>query len=163
MSARRWQRPSWFAIALTALGIALFLSLGLWQLGRMREKRALLDTAAALLNERKSVPLVDAAWDVARAHAYDWVSGTGTFADRQPVLLDNQIRNGRVGVRVYRVFNMDKTVDSVNGSSMGGSILIDLGWLQLAANRELPKLRFPLPNKIEVRSFIAPPPSSGMA
>lgn len=158
MSARRWQRPSWFAIALTALGIALFLTLGFWQLGRMREKRVLLDAGAAALSERKPMSLVDAAWDLTRTHAYDWVAGTGRFADRPSVLLDNQIRNGRAGVRVYRVFYMDKA-----DRSIGAAILVDLGWLPLAANRELPRLNFPATNDIELRGLLAPPPSSGLA
>jgi cytochrome oxidase assembly protein ShyY1 len=157
MTARRWQRPSWFAIALTIAGVALFLRLGIWQLDRMHEKRAMLDAGAAALHERKAVPLADAAWDTARAHAYDWAEGTGAFADRQPVLLDNQVRNGRAGVRVYRVFYMDKA-----DRSMGGAILADLGWLPLAANRELPKLSFPVSDRMEVRGLLAPPPSFGI-
>ena len=157
MSARRWQRPSWFAIALTLVGVALFLRLGVWQLDRMHEKRAMLDAGAAALRAHRAVPLVDAAWDLMRSRSYDWAEGTGVFADAQPVLLDNQVRNGHAGVRVYRVFQMEKA-----DRSIGGAILVDLGWLPLAANRELPQLAFPVSNRVDVRGLLAPPPASGI-
>ena len=31
MTARRWRRPSWFALALTAIGMLIFVRLGVWQ------------------------------------------------------------------------------------------------------------------------------------
>ncbi len=162
MSARRWQRPTWLAIALTVFGVLLFCRLGVWQLDRMHEKRAMLDAGAAALHARKAVPLVDAAWDLMRSRSYDWAQGTGAFADREPVLLDNQVRNGHVGVRVYRVFQMDKVADATNAGSAGGAILVDLGWLPLAANRELPKLALPAANRVDVHGLLAPPPPSGI-
>src|SRR5450432_1231204 len=158
MTSRRWQWPSSFAIVLTAAAMALFVWLGIWQYGRMREKQAMLDAVAAVLTERKPLPLVQTALDPARVHSYDWAAGIGSFANSDPILLDNQIRTGRVGVRVYRVFYMDK-----QDGSMGGNILADVGWLPLPGDRSLPKIQFPVSTRIEVRGLLAPPPSTGLA
>lgn len=157
MASRQWRRPSWLAVALTIVGVALFARLGFWQYARMQEKRATLDTAATVLAERKALPLARTAYDPERAHAFDWVEGTGAFADRDPILLDDQIRNGRVGVRVYRVFYMEK-----EDRSMAGTILIDLGWLPLPADRKMPQPQFPVSNRIDVRGLLSAPPSSGI-
>lgn len=156
MTTRSWHRPSAFGWVLTAFGLAVFIALGVWQLRRMNEKIAQLDAVAATLAQRKPLPLVQTAWDVSRKKAYDWVAGTGSFSSRQPILLDNQIRDGRVGVRVYRVFSMDKP-----DRSLGGSILVDFGWLPLPENRELPDLKFPVSNRITLSGLLSPPPATG--
>ena len=88
---------------LALLGIALFARLGVWQLARMHEKQRVLAQVDAVLAARQPRPLAAAA-DLARARAYDWSAGRGHFATAPAVLLDNQEREGRVGVRVYRVF-----------------------------------------------------------
>ncbi len=138
--------------------MALFIALGVWQLHRMHEKIAQLDAVAATLAQRKPLPLVQTAWDVARKDSYDWVAGTGAFLSWPPILLDNQFHDGRVGVRVYRVFGMDKP-----DWSMGGSILVDFGWLPLPENRQLPDLKFPVSNRITVSGLLSPPPATGFS
>jgi cytochrome oxidase assembly protein ShyY1 len=159
MTARHWQRPSWLALALALAGIALFVRLGVWQYGRMLEKQATLDAVATVIAERKPVSLLQAA-DVARAGAYDWAAGNGAFTDTAPLLLDNQIRNGHPGIRVYRVFYPD---DASFHASPDNALLIDLGWVPLQGDRTLPKLPSPGANHIAVRGLLAPPPSSGMS
>jgi cytochrome oxidase assembly protein ShyY1 len=159
MTARRWRRPSWLAFALTLAGIALFARLGVWQYERMLEKRATLDAVAAILSARKPVPLLQAA-DRTRAGAYDWAAGSGSFADNEPLLLDNQIRNGRPGVRVYRQFHPD---DASLHARPDSALLIDLGWVPLRADRALPTLRLQASDHVEIRGLLAPPPSVGMS
>jgi surfeit locus 1 family protein len=159
MTARHWQRPSWLALALTLAGIALFARLGFWQYERMLEKQAMLDAVATILAARKPVSLLQAA-DPARTGAYDWAAGSGTFADMGPLLLDNQMRNGHPGVRVYRVFYPD---DASPQARPDNALMIDLGWVPLQGDRALPKLPFPIANHVEVRGLLAPPPSSGMS
>ena len=159
MTARRWQRPSWLALGLTLAGIALFTRLGVWQYERMREKQATLDAVTTILAARKPVSLSQAA-DSARAGEFDWAAGSGDFADADPLLLDNQIRHGRPGVRVYRQFRPD---DASGHPVPDGMLLIDLGWVPLAGDRALPTLPLPVSNPVAVSGLLAPPLSTGVA
>jgi len=145
-----------FGWVLALACIALFVSLGGWQLRRMHEKQAMLDAAARVLQHRVPRPLSLAA-DPARARDYDWAAGRGRFAG-VPLLLDNQVREGRVGVRVYRVLRPDVAVDR-----HASDLLVDLGWLPVAGDRRLPDLAPVNDDSIEVRGLLAPPPSAGLA
>ena len=145
-----WRNPlaGW---ALALLGIALFTWLGFWQLDRMHEKQAMLDAVAAVLHDRQPVPLSRAA-DAGQARDYDWSAGDGHFADLPAILLDNQGRNDRVGVRAYRVFQ----------PGTGAPLLVELGWLPLPGDRRMPAV--PLPAGVDqVAGLLAPPPSAGLA
>lgn len=137
--------------ALAAAAIALFVQLGLWQARRALEKQAMLDAAAQVLGARAAQPLSRAA-DPARAHGYDWAAGAGRFDPRGPLLLDNQQRGGRAGVRVYRIF-----------LPQGGSpLLVDLGWLPLGGDRTLPSVPRP-EGELSLRGLLSAPPSVGIA
>ncbi|MEZ0471394.1 SURF1 family protein [Luteimonas sp. B3_2_R+30] len=140
-----------FGWAMALAGIALFAALGSWQLGRQQQKQALLDAAARTLQQRDARPLAVAA-DPAAARDYDWAAGQGRYPDLPPVLLDNQQRGGRPGVRVYRVFVPDA----------GDPLLVDLGWLPLPPDRDMPPIA-PSPADTHVRGLLAPPPSAGIA
>lgn len=157
MASRQWRRPSWLAVALVVVGVALFARLGIWQYGRAQEKYASIAAVANVVAKREALPLVQTANEGARASAYDWVEGSGAFADIDPVLLDEQIRNGRVGVRVYRVFVMENADRSV-----GGHLLVDVGWVPWPPDRSLPNLPFPETARMEIRGLLAPPPPYGI-
>ncbi|HEY5849667.1 MAG TPA: SURF1 family protein [Lysobacter sp.] len=148
MSRRRNLVVGWI---LAALVIALFVRLGLWQTHRAVEKEAMLDAAAKVL-ERRDPQSLAAAGDGARTHAYDWATGSGQFDARDVLLLDNQQRNGRAGVRAYRIFV----------PAHGGPLLVDLGWLPLGGDRKLPQVPRP-EGTLQVRGLLAPPPSTGLA
>ncbi|MGO1003585.1 SURF1 family protein [Lysobacter sp. CA196] len=140
-----------FGWTLAVAAIALFANLGLWQGRRAVEKQAMLDAAAAVLNERKPLSLA-AADDPARGRDYDWAQGLGRFDQRGALLLDNQQRNGRAGVRAYRIFV----------PLQGGPMLVDLGWLPLGGDRKLPLIARP-EGELLLRGLLAPPPSTGLA
>ena len=148
MSRRRNLVVGW---TLTLLTVAVFANLGLWQSRRAVEKQAMLDASARVLSERKAVPLAQAA-DPARRRDYDWASGRGKFDARGALLLDNQQRNGRAGVRAYRVFVPEQ----------GAPLLVDLGWLALDGQRRFPSIPRP-EGTMELRGLLAPPPSTGIA
>ena len=148
VSRRRTLVVGWIA-ALAA--IALFANLGLWQSRRAVEKQAMLDAAAAVMADRKPQPL-SLASDASRAREYDWAVGTGTFDARAALLLDNQQRNGRAGVRVYRIFV----------PMQGRPMLVDLGWMPLPGDRKLPQVPG-IDGAIELRGLLVPPPSTGLA
>lgn len=141
----------WFGWGLALLAMALFASLGLWQLDRMHQKQALLADAQRVLAQRRALPLASAA-DAARGRRFDWAAGDGVFADAPPVLLDNQQRDGRSGVRAYRLFR----------PARGEPLLVELGWLPLPADRRMPSVPA-LPGAMRLQGLLMPPPSAGLA
>ena len=70
---------------------------------------------------------------------------------RHALLLDNQMRAGRAGIRVYCLF-------SPAGASR--SLLVDMGWLPLDGQRDMPVAACPS-GRTRIRGLLAPPPSAG--
>ena len=80
---RSFAPPAW-SVALTALALAAFLSLGYWQLGRAREKQALVDAFMDL-----SVRTVDAdGLDFGGLARYQHVRLRGAYDPTRQILLD---------------------------------------------------------------------------
>ena len=130
---------------LLALGVAAaFVMLGRWQLQRMHEKEALLVQASQV---RAHPRTLDEA--LARPDKLQWVSGDVDLQPQQ-ILLDNQLRDGRAGVRVYQPAR----------SAAGRWLLVELGWWPLPPDRQLPAL-VPITGLHAVRGLLAPPPSAG--
>lgn len=146
---RVWRHPLVLWLFAAAV-FALFARLGLWQLERRAEKQHMLETVGEVLRMRESRSLGLAA-DAARRAGYDWAAGAGRFLDRPAVLLDNQQREGRAGVRVYRVF----------APATGTPLLVELGWLPLPGDRALPTIAQPDASRVE--GLLMPPPSAGIA
>lgn len=145
----RVKRIVWWLLALLlATGFA---SLGVWQSRRAVEKQLMLDEAAGVLAQRTPRPLAAAA-DPARTRAVEWAAGEGRFDARGPLWLDNQQRDGRVGVRAYRIFVPTE----------GEPLLVELGWLPLPGDRSLPPIERP-DGVVAVRGLLSPPPSAGLA
>ena len=144
-------RPAGKLWILAIIVIALFCRAGLWQLDRARQKQAMLADSQKVLAERKPLPL-SAAADPARTTAYDWAAGVGRFASVPAVLLDNQSRGDRAGIRAYRVFLPEDAPP----------LLVELGWLPLPGDRKLPAIDEP-PGPMRVAGLLAPPPSPGLA
>ena len=142
------KRLRWWLLAIVVAGA--FGMLGAWQLGRAQQKRAMLAQAQATIAQRHAIALT-AASDPVRATNYDWAAGGGRFLPSPMVLLDSQVHDGQVGVRVYRVFMPD-----------GGTqpLLVDLGWLPVLDRHHMPTL--PVPDVREVRGLLMPPPSHGL-
>jgi surfeit locus 1 family protein len=136
--------------------IAGFVRLGFWQLHRADFKEASLAHSRQIVVARKDEPLaavVDADAPVSDGYVYTWVAGSGHFLPMPAVLLDNQSRGERAGVRVYRVFQPD-----------GGrrAVLVELGWRELPPNRKLPT-EPPLPGAWRFDGLLAPPPAAGIS
>ncbi len=131
---------------MAVLSMAAFTALGFWQLQRMHAKQALLDAQGPAVAQ--SLPLAQA---LAAPGALHGVADHGRFLPGV-VLLDNQTRQGRAGVKIYRPFQSD-----------GGSVLlVDLGWRALPPDRALPDVPAP-PSPVAVRGLLAPPPAAGLA
>jgi cytochrome oxidase assembly protein ShyY1 len=132
----------WMLALVVACAFAL---LGRWQLQRMHEKQALLAQASQV---RLHPQQLDVA--LGRQQTLQWVSGEVELQPQQ-ILLDNQMRDGRAGVRIYQP-----------ARSAGGQwLLLDLGWWPLPGDRQLPALA-PISGRHAVRGLLAPPPSSGI-
>ncbi len=147
-------RPRRFGMAigwvLAIATIILFVSLGRWQLERMQEKRVRLTAAAQALQPQAPQPLLLAS-DSLRAQNYDWAVGSGVLVNAT-VWLDNQILDGKPGVRMYCVLLPDAGVQAQ---------LLDAGWWPLDGKRDMPVFGCPVGAQ-HVRGLLAPPPSSGL-
>ncbi len=150
MSDRRNRLLLGWVLALAAAG--LFAIAGRWQLGRMHEKQAMLDAAQAVLAQRQARPLASAG-DAARRQDYDWAAGDGRFDAAPAILLDNQQRDGRPGVRAYRLFLP---------ASGAAPVLVELGWLPLSGDRRMPSIAAPR-GSLRLEGLLLPPPSAGIA
>ena len=84
---------AWTLVALA--GLALFVSLGLWQLGRADEKRARLAGYASGGDQLLALPA-----DFAPVERYQRLSARGRYDASRQFLLDNMTHDGQAGFRV---------------------------------------------------------------
>jgi len=152
MTARRWQSASWWSIALTFVGAALFVRLGIWQLERAQQAQQLLDAFAAAATAAPEDFAAVAA--VPPADRFPRVRVTGRYLADGGYLRDEQTHAGRLGVEAYGVFE-------VGGAS--ALLLVDRGWSAWAHGPgTLPSLP-PLPDgATELSGVYAPFPGSGL-
>lgn len=121
---RSFAPPIW-AVGLTALGLAVFVSLGYWQLGRAQQKQARFD--AFMSGSADTVDATGLGFDeLAR---YQRVRLRGSYDPNRQVLLDNMPSVG--GKPGYRVLTPLERTDG------RGWVLVDRGWLPLGATRDV--------------------------
>jgi surfeit locus 1 family protein len=125
------------------------LRLGFWQLNRAQEKQAQQQQASEVLKNRQAIDLQG--FDPI-SRRIEWTQGELRFLPEPLLLLDNQRREQAVGVSVYQLAM----------SSDGQALLVDLGWLPVPGNRQLPKPRA-LQGVLSVQGLLMPPPSKGLA
>jgi surfeit locus 1 family protein len=125
--AHRRFAPALHWTLLAALGVALFVSLGRWQLHRAEEKRALFagfaaGSAAAVMLPENFRPI----------ERYRRVTASGRYDSSRQFLLDNMTRDGVPGFHVLTpLVQYDSRV-----------VLVDRGFLPLTGSRsDLPDLR----------------------
>ncbi|HSC10443.1 MAG TPA: SURF1 family protein [Rhodanobacteraceae bacterium] len=152
-TSRRWKRASWFAIALTAGGVLLFVRLGEWQLDRARGAQELLDAFGAAQHAPfEDFSAVAAAPPAAR---FPHVRVSGRFIAGRGYLRDEQVRDGKVGVEAIDAFAVDD-----GGAAL---LLVDRGWVawtrSAGAGPALPALP---DGEISLAGVYAPFPGSGM-
>lgn len=151
VDSRRSLQRQLFGFALVALLVAGGLAqLGRWQLQRAHEKEALL----AGIERAQTSDLAELSrLPPGTALRFRAVSVRGHFiADRQ-VLLDNQLQQGRPGVRAYVPFQL--AADS-------RLVLVDRGWLARPdRTRALPVADVPQ-GEVELKGVLLDPPGAGM-
>jgi len=98
-------------------GLALFISAGLWQLGRAEEKRILLDTFV----QADKTPLtgIPESKDRAEELLFRRFSLSGSYRADQQILLDNMVSDGVVGFQVLTPLELPD----------GRIVLINRGWV----------------------------------
>ena len=152
MSARRWRRPSWFAIALTLTGIALFVRLGVWQLDRANQAQQLL----AAFDAAPKAAFEDFA-DVRTAPPADrfpHVRLSGQFLADRGYLRDEQMRDGKRGVEAYAAFAPSGTNEV---------LLVDRGWIAWSHEPGTHPALPPLPQgEATLTGVYAPFPGNGI-
>ena len=122
-------RPNFRMLLLTIFLLPLLIWLGLWQLERADEKRQILASYQQLLAQS---PLDITLLKNKTLPNYTPVILQGQFEYQYEWLLDNRVRNGRVGYEVITPFR----------SNNGHVILINRGWLSAPRLREdLPDIR----------------------
>lgn len=116
-----------FGASLTIFGLALFIWLGFWQLGRADQKQALIDQYA-----KGQQTLVDITpRNAADLQRYQRASVSGRYDPAHQILLDNMPSHaGKPGYRVLTPFQ-----------TSAGWLLVDRGWLPLGETRaQLPDI-----------------------
>jgi len=142
----------WLVILFGALlGAAVTARLGLWQIDRAQQKRAL----HALIEQRMAQPPVDGAAlaatpDAAAQQHYRPVRLRGHWLAERTVFLDNRQMNGRPGFFVVTPLQV----------ADGGAVLVQRGWVprDLAQRTRLPAIDTPAGER-ELQGRIAPPPA----
>ena len=122
MPSIRSPRP--VMVLATALFVAACIALGYWQLGRAREKQALIDRYAR--GDATIIDITSRSLDgLAR---YQAVGARGSYEPRRQVLLDNMpSADGRPGYRV---------LTPLRRPGARRLLLVDRGWVPLGESRE---------------------------
>jgi len=150
--ARRSGRALAFALALTLIGIALFVRLGVWQLDRGNAAQALLAAFTAAPN----APLEPFAPIAAAPPAgrYPHVAVRGRFVAGREYLRDEQLRDERLGVEAYAPFAP---------AGQAALLLVDRGWIAWShAPGSQPQVPALADGEVELRGIYAPFPGSGL-
>ncbi|MEX1196439.1 MAG: SURF1 family protein [Pseudohongiellaceae bacterium] len=119
----RWQF-NWKIGAFFALFFPLMIALGFWQLDREAQKRVMLEQQIRQ-QQQDPVPVGDVDWQAGRALAFLPVEARGRYLEERSFLLDNRLRDSRVG---YEVLTPFETGD--------GTILVNRGWVPLGESRQ---------------------------
>ena len=146
-------RPSrfWLITAATVAGMALTASLGVWQLARAAQKRALQDGIAThesqpAWNERELASSANPAAEVYRPVELrgHWLPGANLFLDNRPM-------NGRTGFVVLSPLRL---------SHSDRAVLVQRGWVprDFQDRNKLPEVPTPA-GEVRVAGRMAPPPS----
>ena len=143
-------RPHFASVCLLAFGLAFFILLGNWQLGRARVKEALYASfAESTLSTGVSLSAALAKWP---GQSYVRAQISGTFIPDKTVLLDSQTANGRIGVQVFQAFQ----------SNEGGAVLVALGFMPIPPDRSsFPRPATPLGLQ-RLHGLLSAPPASGI-
>lgn len=149
MTRSRAGKSFWPGLGAIAF-IALFTALGFWQVGRYEVKlerwkafQEAGEQSARTVNSLRRLDSLDPFTPVVLHGRYD--------LSRQ-ILLDNRVRDGRLGVEVFTPLRLEA----------GGTVLVNRGWLPMQRDRrQLPRAPGP-EGPVSVSGLAASPPSPGL-
>lgn len=141
-------RLLWGGVALICAGA--FATLGFWQYGRAGEKQRWLDGYAAAMAAPAQALSIALAMPPQKVPVR--IKGDIDFLDTPALLLDNQQRDGRVGVRAYAL---------AAASDGQAAVLVELGWLPMPADRVLPQVDVPVGVQ-PIEGVLLPWPGQGL-
>ena len=119
---------SWLLCLVAITSLVLLLSLGTWQLGRAVEKEELL--ADQKSKSEQSVVVLSTLLNDGRPiddYRYRDVQVSGKYDSSHQFLLDNQVKNRRVGYNVITPLYTEA----------GEIVLVDRGWVPMGLSRQL--------------------------
>lgn len=117
-------RPRALPTLATLVAVAVFVSAGNWQRGRMQQKEALrAEFAAAAVMPPAPLPLGVTDWSAWR---YRNVVVHGRYDAGRQILIDNRVQAGRVGYHVVAPLVLDD----------GRTVLVNRGWVAAGADRQ---------------------------
>src|SRR4051812_23984407 len=139
----------WVITVAAALGAAVAMSLGVWQLNRGHHK----DELQAAMEASETMPVVDGAALTAanrQALLHRRVVLRGTWDSRHTVFLDNRQMRGTPGFYVVTPLKLEG----------GGAVVVERGWVprDFMQRERLPAVQTP-EGVVEVHGHIAPPPA----
>jgi surfeit locus 1 family protein len=128
-------RPRLYPTLAFLLLFPLLISLGLWQLNRAGEKKALLQ---ARQERQQELPVdLNLVRGIGMQDRFRPATVRGHFVPGQQWLQDNRVREGQVGYHVYSLFEPD--------DATGWDILVNRGWVPVGVSRQqLPQLPLPI-------------------
>jgi surfeit locus 1 family protein len=140
------------AFAIVTLTLALGMSaLGFWQLRRAQDKQELLDRIDRAALE---APTVLDEFSMQRHDlGFRAVHLSGSFLPDRQILLDNQLRDGQPGVRVYVPLRIGRS-DTL--------VLVDRGWRPWPRRTDVPPLAKIQPGPVELDGVLLDPPGAGL-
>jgi surfeit locus 1 family protein len=137
---------NWKLAILAMIFIAIFTSLGAWQLSRANSKKKLLNSFAARMDQPALLST-----ELAKNNDFRFykVELTGQFDTRHIFLLDNKIFQGKIGYEIYVPFKAQE---------MAAPILVDLGFIGMGQDRnKLPVIKMNS-TKIHINGLLNLPP-----
>lgn len=144
------RKPALRSWLLLVVGLTIFLSAAHWQYGRARFKDQLAREFAAALTVTDA-PNLDAALQTPASGAYRAVQLQGQLDLAHLLLLDNQVREGQVGVQVFAPLT----------TASGQHVLVQLGWRPWP-NRQNPPELPNIPVEFDQVGLLAPAPAAGV-
>jgi len=149
VARRKFRPPLWGTLGLIVMG-GICISAGLWQMGRAEQKRELL---AAFEASDSKVALRQLVSDqVADDFRYQRFLVVGRYDGAHQILLDNMVRDGRVGYYVLTPLRVGDV-----------AVLVNRGWIPADPDRaNLPKISVD-DNLRQISGKLSPLPRPGVA
>lgn len=148
MLGSRSRRPA-VVVAVAVVVAATCVGLGLWQLRRLEDRRALNET---ILDRRFETPItIERASSIAAAVAYRTAIAQGTYDVAHEVLVYGRTLDGEAGHHVVTPLLLPD----------GGAILIVRGWVPFATQSAPVRAAAPPETEVEVRGSLVPDEGDG--